>query len=81
MPYIALEYIKMCFQNSNLIFGLINHEDNELSNNKLAFVNFPVSSHKEVNRKNSEISPFKYAIVCSCMYGIGCKADIENFLN
>ena len=81
MSYLALEYIRIYFQTLNLIFGIINHEDNELSNNKFAFVHFSVSSQKEVNRKKIELRPFKYAMVCRCMYGIGYKADTENLLN
>ena len=59
----------------------MNQEDNEVSNNKFAFVHFSVSSQKEVNHKNCELGPFKYGIVCRCMYGIGRRADTENFLN
>ena len=81
MSYITLEHIRIYFKTSNLISEWVNHEDNELSDNKFAFVHFSVSSQKEVNRKNSESRPFKYAIVCRCMCGIGGKADTENFLN
>ena len=79
--HVALECIRIYFQTSNLIFGLINHEGNELSNNKFVCVHFSVSSQQEMNSKNSDLMAFKYAIVCECMYGIGCKANTENFLH
>ena len=81
MSYIALEYIRIYFQTLNLTFGLINHEDNELSNSKFAFFHFSVSSQKEVNCKYSELMAFKYAFVCGYLYRIGCKANTGNFLN
>ena len=82
MSYIVINYIKIYDQTSNLISGLIYHEDNEQSNNKFASIYFFfVSSQKELNRKKCELRPFKYAIVCRCRYGIGCKVDTESFLN